>query len=107
MRTGFSEARLYAARDLYDRALDEYDEACRRHDAEMDVIRRALVTKWGKVPVLETYRQMAVRQQKRKDWHACVWWCERGLALYGDAAAREEAVEDLVKRRNRARARLA
>jgi hypothetical protein len=96
------EARLYHARDLYETALSEFDEACRRHDAEMDVIRVALIAKWGKVPVLETYRQMAIRQQKQKDWSACLWWCERGLALYGAQAARDEAVEDLVKRRNRA-----
>jgi hypothetical protein len=32
------EARLYRCRDLYDSALDEYDEACRLHDAEMEVI---------------------------------------------------------------------
>jgi hypothetical protein len=96
------EARLYHARDLYDTALTEFDEACRQHDAEMDVIRAALIAKWGKVPLLDTYRQMAIRQQKQKDWRACLWWCERGLALYGSQAAREEAVEDLVKRRNRA-----
>jgi hypothetical protein len=100
------EARLYRARDLYDTALDEFDDVCRQHDAEMDVIRRAFIAKWGRVPLLATYRQMAIRQQKRKDWHACSWWCERGLAIYGDDAAREDAVEDLVKRRNRALAKL-
>jgi HIRAN domain-containing protein len=100
------EARLYRARDLYDSALDEFDEACRQHDAEMAVIRQAFMAKWGKVPLLDTYRQMAIRQQKKKDWPACVWWCERGLAVYGEDAAREEAVEDLLKRRNRARAKL-
>ncbi|MGH3880727.1 MAG: hypothetical protein ACRDSK_27195 [Actinophytocola sp.] len=72
----------------------------------MDVIRQGFIAKWGKVPVLDTYRQMAIRQQKRKDWNACVWWCERGLARYGNDAAREEAVEDLVQRRNRALVKL-
>ena len=100
------EARLYRARDLYDSALDEFDEVCRQHDSEMAVIRQAFMAKWGRVPLLETYRQMAIRQQKRKNWPACVWWCERGLAVYGEDAAREEAVEDLLKRRNRARAKL-
>ena len=100
------ESRLYHARDLYDTALDEFDDACRRHDAEMDVIRPAFIAKWRKVPLLDTYRQMAIRQQKRKDWHACVEWCERGLAVYGGDAAREDAVEDLLKRRNRALAKL-
>lgn len=100
------EARLYRCRDLYDSALDEFDDACRRHDAEMETICQAFSEKWGKVPLLETYRQMAIRQQKKKDWHACLWWAERGLALYGNAAAREDAVEDLLKRRNRARQKL-
>ncbi len=66
----------------------------------------AFMSKWGKVPLLETYRQMAIRQQKAKDWEAVCWWTNRGLELYGDAAAREEAVEDLTKRRNRALVKL-
>ena len=100
------EARLYRSRDLYETALDEYDEACAHHDAEMEGICAAFMAKWGKIPLLDTYRQMAVRQQKLKDWQACKWWAERGLALYGQRAAREEAVEDLIKRRNRAIAKL-
>lgn len=100
------EKRLYRARDLYDTALDEFDEACGQHDSDMDSIRAAFIAKWGKVPLLETYRQMAVRKQKQKDWQACVWWTERGIALYGDDAARAEAVEDLLKRRNRALTKL-
>lgn len=100
------ETRLYRCRDLYDTALEEFDDASRRHDAEMEVICEAFMAKSGKVPLLETYRQMAIRQQKMKDWEACRWWTERGLALYGNNAAREEAVEDLLKRRNRALAKL-
>jgi hypothetical protein len=100
------ESRLYRSRDLYESALAEYDEACARHDAEMETICEAFVAKWGKVPLLDTYRQMAIRQQKKKDWQACKWWAERGLALYGNRAARQEAVEDLIKRRNRATAKL-
>lgn len=100
------EARLYRSRDLYESALDEYDEACARHDAEMEGICAAFMAKWGKIPLLDTYRQMAIRQQKLKDWQTCQWWVERGLALYGQRAAREEAVEDLIKRRNRAIAKL-
>lgn len=61
------ENRLYRCRDLYATALDEFDDACERHDAEMESIRQAFMTKWDKVPLLETYRQMAVRQQKRRD----------------------------------------
>jgi hypothetical protein len=100
------ERRLYRARDLYDTALDEFDDACTRHDADMDTIRAAFIGKWGKVPLLEIYRQMAIRKQKQKDWQSCLRWCDRGLAVYGDDAAREEAVEDLIKRRNRAIAKL-
>jgi tetratricopeptide (TPR) repeat protein len=100
------ETRLYRSRDLYEAALDEFDEACRGHDAEMETICRAFMGKWGKVPLLETYRQMAIRQQKQKDWTAVVWWAERGLSLYGNNTAREDAVEDLLKRRNRALAKL-
>lgn len=101
------EARLYRSRDLYESALDEYDETCVRHDAEMESICAAFMAKWEKIPLLDTYRQMAIRQQKKKDWQACQWWAERGLALYGQRAAREEAVEDLIKRRNRAIEKLA
>jgi hypothetical protein len=100
------ESPLYRCRDLYDSALDEFDDACRCHDAEMEMICQAFMAKWSKVPLLETYRQMTIRQQKKKDWDACLWWAERGLALYGNAAAREDAVEDLLKRRNRARQKL-
>jgi hypothetical protein len=101
------ESRLYRSRDLYDTALDEYDETCRRHDAEMEAICQQFKQKWGKVPLLDTYRQMAIRQQKSKDWPAVMWWAERGIGLYGPDAARQDAVEDLEKRRNRARAALA
>jgi hypothetical protein len=100
------ETRLYRSRELYESALDEYDEVCARHDAEMDRICEAFMAKWRKIPLLDTYRQMAIRQQKKRDWEACKWWAERGLSLYGERAAREEAVEDLIKRRSRAVAKL-
>lgn len=100
------ETRLYRSRDLSDTALEEFDEACKLHDAEMETICEAFMAKWGKIPLLDTYRQMAVRQQKPGDWNACIWWAERGLALYGNNAAREDAVEDLLKRRNRALSKL-
>jgi hypothetical protein len=100
------EKRLYRSRDLYESALTEYDETCVRHDTEMDRICAAFMAKMGKIPVLDTYRQMAIRQQKKQDWQACQWWAERGLAMYGQRAARNEAVEDLIKRRNRAAAKL-
>jgi tetratricopeptide (TPR) repeat protein len=92
------EERLYRARETFASALAEYDRACVRHDAEMDGIRDALLQKFGMVPLLETYRQMAIRHQKAKNWAEALRWAERGLELYGQNAARSEAVEDLVKR---------
>lgn len=92
------EDRLYRCRDTFASALIEYDEVCTRHDAEMDGIREGLLAKFGKVPVLDTYRQMAIRQQKAKDWAQAIWWAQRGLALYADHAARPEATDDLRQR---------
>jgi hypothetical protein len=92
------EADLYRCRDAFASALAEYDKTCRRHDAEMDSIRRACLAKWHKIPLLDTYRQMAIRQQKAHDYAQAAWWAERGLALYGDDCARSEAVEDLRSR---------
>src|SRR6266545_1866262 len=80
------------------RDLPEYDETCHRHDAEMNGIRDALLAKFGKVPLLETYTQMAIRQQKAKNWPEAIRWAQRGVALYGEHAARPEAVEDLNRR---------
>lgn len=100
------ESRLYRRREADPSALHAYDVACGQHDAEMELICAAFVEKWGKVPLLETYRQMAIRQQKRRDWPAVVWWATRGLELYGTAAARSDAVDDLLKRRAHGLAKL-
>jgi hypothetical protein len=100
------EERLYRSRDAFSSALAEYDDVCALHDAEMDRIRDALLAKFGKVPLLETYRQMAVRQQKAKNWPEAIWWAERGLSLYEQNAARPEAVDDLKKRVAAYRAKL-
>ena len=87
------ETLLYRSRDAFASALDEYDEACRCHDMEMDGIRQACITEWGKVPVLETYRQMVIRQQKAERFEHALWWAERGIAVYGNDAARPEAAQ--------------
>lgn len=97
---------LYRSRDTFASALDEYDKECRDHDAEMINIRVALIAKWGGVPFLEIYRQMAIRQQKAGDFRQALWWVERGIAIYGDDAVRPEAVTDLRKRAETYRARL-
>jgi hypothetical protein len=101
------EAILYRCRDAFASALGEYDQACRQHDAEMDGIRRACLGKWGQVPLLETYRQMAIRQQKAHNYSQALWWAERGLAIYGSDCARPEAVDDLRSRATKYRAKLA
>jgi hypothetical protein len=101
------ERRLYRSRDAFRSALDEYDVVCHEHDAEMDQIRAALVLKFGSVPILETYAQMTIRQQKAKNWMEALRWADRGLALYGDRAERPEAVEDLRRRAMDCRGRLA
>jgi hypothetical protein len=92
------ERRLYRSREAFASALDEYDDVCRQHDAEMDHIRDSLLIKFGKVPLLETYTQMAIRQQKAKSWVDALHWANRGIQLYGNNPARPEAVEDLKKR---------
>ncbi len=99
------EAILYRCRNAFASALAEYDQACRQHDAEMDAIRQACVAKWGRVPLLETYRQMAIRQQKAHDYGKALWWAERGLSVYGSDCARPEAVEDLRGRAAKYRAK--
>jgi hypothetical protein len=100
------EDMLYQARDTFASALDEYDEACRQHDAEMDGIRQACIEKWGELPQLDTYRQMAIRQAKAHDYRQALWWAERGLSIYGSDCARPEYVEDLRERAARYRAKL-
>jgi hypothetical protein len=100
------QALLYRSRDVFASALDEYDQACRQHDAEMDSIRAAFIAKWGQVPVLDTYKQMAIRQQKAKNFEQALWWAERGIAIYGADCARLEAVQDLQKRAESYRAKL-
>jgi hypothetical protein len=100
------QALLYRSRDVFASALDEYDQACHNHDAEMDSTRAAFMAKWGHVPVLETYKQMAIRQQKAKNLEQALWWAERGIAIYGTDCARPEAVDDLHKRAASYRAKL-
>lgn len=97
------EKDLYYCRDTFESALSEYDEACVLHDSEMESMRPALIAKFGKVPMLETYRQMCIRQQKAQAWAAGLLWAERGIALYGSEAADADWVADLVDRASRFR----
>lgn len=89
---------LYKSRDAFASALDEFDAVCVQHDTEMDSIRPALLHKFGSIPMIEMYRQAAIRCQKARDWPSMRSWTQRGLTAYGTDAARPEAVEDLHKR---------
>jgi HIRAN domain len=92
------EKRLYKCRDAFASALEEFDDVCRQHDQEMETIRPALLDKFGVIPLIDMYRQAAVRWQKAKAWQAMRDWAQRGIRVYGEHAARPEAVEDLHKR---------
>ena len=72
----------------------------------MDTIRPALVAKFEGVPVIEMYQQAAIRCAKAKRWLDARQWAERGIAVYGDEAARPEVVDDLRKRLEHATAKL-
>jgi predicted Zn-ribbon and HTH transcriptional regulator len=89
---------LYKCRDVLASALDEFDEVCEQHQLEMEDIRPALLEKFGELPLVEMYRQSAIRCQKARDWKRVELWTERGLAFYGTQAARPESVDDLAKR---------
>jgi hypothetical protein len=100
------EQRLYKSRDAFSSALDEFDAVCQQHDAEMVTIRPALFEKFGKIPIVDTYRQAAIRCQKAKNWTTMREWAERGISVYGEHAARPDAVEDLRKRLGYATAKI-
>jgi hypothetical protein len=93
------ESRLYKSRDAFDSALDEFDNVCVLHDSELETtIRKALMDKFGKLPVLDLYKQSAIRHQKAKNFEKSAWWARRGIAIYGENAGVEGVVEDLIKR---------
>jgi hypothetical protein len=92
------EHRLYSCRGAFASALDEYDVVCHEHDEAMDEIRTALFAKFGRLPILDTYRQAAIRCQQAKDWESARRWADRGLSVYGEDAAKPEVVADLRKR---------
>jgi hypothetical protein len=100
------ESRLYRLRDVEPAALADYDEACTQHDSEMSAIRPALHAKFGAMPLLETYRQQCIRQQKAKDFTRGLWWAERGLELYGNDAASQDWTDDLRNRAGNFRSKL-
>lgn len=54
---------LYRCRDAFASALDDYDAVCEQHHDEMRAIRPALISEFGGLPLLETYRQQAIRRK--------------------------------------------
>jgi hypothetical protein len=92
------EGLLYGARDDLVSALDEFDVVCEAHHAEMHILQPALIEMFGGVPLLETYKQAAIRHQKARDWQAALRWAEAGIAVYGTEAIAPEFVDDLAKR---------
>lgn len=92
------EEQLYRSRDQFASALIEYDLVCEEHDREMDAILPELVARLGVVPLLETYRQQAIRQERAKEFERARWWALRGIRLYGEDAGSEAWVQDLEKR---------
>lgn len=98
---------LYKCREAFASALDEFDMVCEQHHGEMEIIRPALVEKFGRAPVVDMYQQAAIRCQKARDWRHVATWAERGMALYGSDAAGPEVVDDLRKRLAYAQAKMA
>lgn len=92
------EADLYAMRDLHPGMLEEYDGVTATHDREMAVIRSALVQKFGDLPLLETYKQAAIRHSKAARLDVALRWAQRGVDLYGSDAHNEAWVDDLRRR---------
>jgi hypothetical protein len=102
------EEDLYKSREAFPAALVEFDEVCEQHHAEMVAgIRAALAGKFDGLPTLPTYKQAAIRHQKAHDYRTALLWAERGMEVYGSEALRPEAVDDLVSRAGKYRAKLA
>jgi hypothetical protein len=92
------EESLYKCRSLISGALEDFEAICEQHHGEMNVIRPALITSFGGIPMLPLYRQMAIMKAKAKDYDAAIRWCVRGLDIYANDALREEDVQDLKQR---------
>lgn len=94
----YLEVALYRARDVFPSALSDYESVATSHDAEMDRIAPALIARFGGMPLLGSYKQLAILKTKQKDHEAARVWVRKGLALYGDRCIAEGAVADLENR---------
>lgn len=92
------EGLLYGARDDLPSALNEYDATCEAHHSEMPVIRPALIKVFDGLPLIEMYKQAAIRHQKAHDWQMALRWADAGLQVYGTEALQREFVDDLERR---------
>jgi len=95
------EETLYKCRDVISGAFDDFRLTCEQHHREMSTIRPSLVGLFGRIPLLPTYRQMAIACSKSGDYDAAAQWCTWGLEIYGDEALEIAPVEDLETRLNR------
>lgn len=101
------ERLLYGYRDDLPGALAEFDEWTEKHHQELaDGLRQVLIDKFTALPLLETYKQACIRHSKAKNYEAVALWAERGIAVYGDDAFKDEWVADLEKRAAQAHTRL-
>jgi hypothetical protein len=100
------EGLLYGAREDLASALAEYDTTCESHHAEMSSIRPSLIAMFGGLPLMETYKQAAIRHQRVHDWASALQWADDGIAIYGNDALRPEFRDDLAQRAARYRQQL-
>jgi hypothetical protein len=77
------EETLYAQREVFPSALDDFDITCRRHDAEMAVIIPALRDKHDEIRLLDLYRRAAQRHLAAGEPMTASWWIERAKERYG------------------------
>ncbi len=92
------EEYLYTGRGESASALGEYDAVCEAHQAEMPIIRAALIASLGGVPLIEMYRQASIRHQKAHASREALRWAELGVHAYGADALRPDSVDELQHR---------
>jgi hypothetical protein len=89
----------YEYKEIFPDALKQYDELADKHHAELETtIRAAMIDKWGKLPNLVVHKKSAIRHAKYKEFDKALAWAEKGLAVYGNDAFKEEWTLDLQKR---------
>lgn len=95
------EESLYKSRDAFTSALNDFEEVCLQHHAEIHAIRESLISDFGSLPLLPTYRQMVIMKTKAGDFALALQWANWGIAVYGDEAGNVENLQDLETRREK------